>query len=181
MKKPTKASESKQSAATQAPADPKAQTALFSQAMKHFTAGEYSKAKEVFSVAARGPVLSVNESASMYARMCAQRLEKPKVELKTPEELYTYGISLMNAERFAEAVSPLERAVAASSQSHYLYALALCLGRSGSVEAAADHLRRAVSQDASIRGVARGDVDFQPLLEFAALRELVSGDAGSPL
>jgi tetratricopeptide (TPR) repeat protein len=177
MKKPTKAPEHKQAAA---PPDPKAHTALFSVAMKHFSAGDYSRAKEAFDLAARGPLLSVNESATMYSRMCAQRLNKPKIELITPEELYTYAISLINAERFREAVPHLEKAVSSSSQSHYLYALALCLGRSGSVDAAADHLRRAVSQDASIRGLARSDSDFQPLLEHAALRELVSSDGTAP-
>lgn len=178
MKKQTKVTESKQAAAQPAPMDPKAHTALFAQAMKLFTAGDYARAKEAFKIASNGPSPSVNESATMYARMCAQRLEKPKLELKTPEELYTYAVSLINAEKFQDAVPHLEKAVAASSQSHYLYALALCLGRSGAVAAAADHLRRAVAQDSSIRGLARGDSDFQPLLEHSALRELVTGDHG---
>lgn len=176
MKKPAKASESKQTAA---PTDAKAHTALFTQAMKYFTAGDYERARDAFREAAKGPSLSVNESASMYARMCVQRLEKPRLELKTPEELYTYAVSLINAERFREAVPHLEKAVAASGQSHYLYALALCLGRSGAVDAAAENLRRAVAQDSSIRGLARGDSDFQPLLEHSTLRELLSGDGGS--
>lgn len=177
MKKPTKAPDSK--AASGTPSDPKAHTACFAEAMKRFSAGDFSAAKEAFELASRGPVLSINESALMYSRMCTQRLERPKLELKTPEELYTYAISLINAERFRDAVPHLERAVATSSQSHYLYALALCLGRSGSVGAAAEHLRRALSQDASIRAVARSDSDFQPLLEHAALRELVAGDGGA--
>jgi len=177
MKKPTKATESKN--ASGAPADPKAHTALFAEAMKRFSAGEYAAARDSFELAARGPVLSINESALMYSRMCAQRLNKPRLELRTPEELYTYAISLINAEQFRDAVPHLEKAVASSGQSHYLYALALCLGRSGSVSAAADHLRRAVSQDASIRAVARSDSDFQPLLEHPTLRELVAGDGGA--
>lgn len=176
MKKPTKVSESKQTAA---PADTKAHTALFTQAMKYFTAGDYVRARDAFKEASNGPSLSVNESASMYVRMCLQRLEKPKLELRTPEELYTYAVSLINAERFREAVPHLERAVAANGQSHYLYALALCLGRSGSVDEAAVNLRRAVAQDSSIRGLARGDSDFQPLLEHSVLREALSGDGGS--
>jgi tetratricopeptide (TPR) repeat protein len=179
MKKPTKAPESKQPAVSGVASDPKAHTAQFSQAMKLFTSGEYAKAKDLFEKAARGPVLSVNESSLMYSRMCTKRLEKPKLELKTPEELYTYAVSLINSEKFRDAVPHLERAVASSGQSHYLYALALCLGRSGSVDAAADHLRRAVTQDASIRNVARSDSDFTPLLEHSALRELVTGDGGS--
>ena len=179
MKKPTKVSETK--VASGIPADPKAHTALFAQAMKHFSAGDYAAAREAFELAARGPVLSVNESALMYSRMCAQRLERPKLELKTPEELYTYAVSLINGEKFREAVPHLEKAVASSGQSHYLYALALCLGRSGAVSAAAEHLRRAVSQDSSIRAVARSDADFQPLLEHAALRELVTPDGPASL
>lgn len=177
MKKPTKVSEPK--AAAGASLDPKAHTALFAEAMKKFSAGEYAAAREAFERASHGPVLSVNESALMYARMCAQRIERPKLELKTPEDLYTYAVSLINAEKFRDAVPHLEKAVATSGQSHYLYALALCLGRSGAVAAAADHLRRAVSQDASIRSIARSDADFQPLLEHASLRELISGDSGA--
>jgi tetratricopeptide (TPR) repeat protein len=147
--------------------------------MKLFTSGEYARARDLFEKALRGPVPSVNESALMYSRMCAKRLEKPGLELRTPEDLYTYAISLINSERFRDAVPHLERAIASSGQSHYLYALALCLGRTGAVEAAADHLRRAVVQDASIRNVARSDADFTPLLEHSALRELVTGDGGT--
>lgn len=176
MKKPTKAPDPKQAS----PVDPKAHTALFAEAMKQFTAGNYAVAKEAFESAARGPLLSVNESAMMYARMCVQRIDKPRLDLKTPEDLYTYAISLINVERFREAVPHLERAVSVGGQAHHLYALALCLGRSGSVEAAAENLRRAVSQDASIRGLARSDADFQPLLEHSTLRELVAADSSTP-
>ncbi|MBI4889140.1 MAG: hypothetical protein HY821_00855 [Acidobacteria bacterium] len=175
MKKPAKHSEGK----TGSPGGEmtsKAHTDLFARAMKLFSAGKYREALPYFENAAAGPLMSVNESAAMYRRMCEKRTQAAEVKLQTAEEYYTYGVSLLNARKWQEAKGPLETAVAKGGEPHYLYALALAEGMTGGVAAAAQYLRRAVAADGAIRGVARSDADFAPLLDHAQIREVLTGE-----
>ncbi len=155
----------------------KAHTELFGKAMKLFSTGKYREAAPLFEEAASGPLMSVNESAEMYRRMCEKRMQAGEVKLQTAEEYYTYGVSLLNARKWSEAKGPLETAVAKGGEPHHLYALALAEGMTGGVAEAAQHLRRAVAGDGAIRNIARSDVDFAPLMEHAQIREVLTGEA----
>ncbi|MBI5083817.1 MAG: hypothetical protein HZB13_04375 [Acidobacteria bacterium] len=178
MKKSVKQTEARtlETAAAAAELDPKQQKALFASAMKSFLAGAYAKAKEQFDQASSGPLIQVNESAQMYGRMCQQRLSKNRFELKSAEDHYNYGVSLLNARRLGEAKASLETAVAKDPQPHYLYALALAEGLMGAIESSAAQLRQAIAKDRSIRALARNDADFQPLMQHHQLKELVAGE-----
>ena len=178
MKKPAKTTEAKSAAAGRAPAELTAKThpELFAKAMKCFSSRSYREAAALFEAAAAGPLMSVNESAEMYRRMCMKRLEVEAVQLQTPEDLYNYGVSLFNAGDYEAAKKQLELAVARNPSAHYLYALALAEGRLGLLEEAAQHLRKATQADPVIRSIARGDEDFTPLLEYAAIREALGGE-----
>jgi tetratricopeptide (TPR) repeat protein len=155
---------------------PRGHTDLFAAAMKSFTAGDYRKAREMFVEACSGPVLSVNESARMYARMCEQRLSRLAPQLKTPEDHYNYGVSLMNAGQHSAALQHLQTALKGGESADVLYALALATGMTGDINASAVHLRRACQLDHSIRSYARSDPDFHPLLHYPALREVLDGE-----
>jgi tetratricopeptide (TPR) repeat protein len=177
MKKPAKTTEAKAAGGrTRAELTAKTHPELFAEAMKCFTARSYREAAALFEAAAAGPLMSVNESAEMYRRMCMKRLEVEAVQLQTPEDLYNYGVSLLNAGNYEAARNQLELAVARSSSAHYLYALALAEGKLGLVAEAAQHLRKSTQADPVIRSVARGDEDFAPLLEHAAIREALGGE-----
>jgi tetratricopeptide (TPR) repeat protein len=156
--------------------DSKQHTELFSKAAKKFSAGDYKTARSLFEDAAKGPVLSVNESAAMYIRMCDQRIRKATPELKSAEDYYNYGVGLINARRTADAIHALEKAAALEDSSHILYALALANGLHGDLPSSAASLRRAIQLDPSTRGLARSDPDFQPLLQHHEIREALSGD-----
>jgi tetratricopeptide (TPR) repeat protein len=177
MKKSAKSSESKpqgEGLQSLTQFDSKSQTELFTSAMKAFTSGKYREAQTLFSQCAAGPQISVNESATMYGRMCQQRIERESPRLETPEDHYNFGITLINLGKFAEAKKHLETAVATSPMSHFLYALAIAEGSSGAMESAAAHLRRAIEKDPSIRGQARSDPDFHALLQDARIREVLT-------
>jgi hypothetical protein len=178
MKKTVKHPEAKSAApaVSSAELDPKSHTAQFSEAMKVFAAGDYRNAKDLFDALSNGPLIQVNESAQMYSRMCLQRLNRERPELRSPEDHYNYGVSLFNARRFADAKASLESAVAKDPQPHYHYALALAEGMLGSIDASAAQLRLAIGKDHSIRGLARNDADFQPLMQHHQLKELVAGE-----
>jgi tetratricopeptide (TPR) repeat protein len=156
--------------------DSKAHTELFTRAMKRFTAGDYEDAKELFDQASQGPVLSVNETAHMYSRMCARRIQNNAPELTTAEDYYNYAVSLMNVRKIADAVPHLQKAVSLGDAGHIRYALGLALGLQGDMPGAISHLQKAISLDPSIRTVARSDGDFQPLMQDHIVRELILGD-----
>lgn len=156
--------------------DSKAHTELFSNAMKRFAAGDYAAAKELFDQAAHGPVLSVNETALMYGRMCAQRIQRASPELSSAEDHYNYAVSLMNLRKVADAVPYLQKAVALGDAGHIRYALGLALGLQGDMPGAIANLQKAISLDPSVRGMARNDSDFQPLMQDHIVRELILGE-----
>jgi len=179
MKKSAKTTDLKSTADHPASAgemDSKSHTALFSEAMKCFTAGDYRKAKALFDQASKGPRLQVNESALMYSRMCGQRLERSNPELRSPEDHYNFAISLINSQKYQDAKPHLEAAISGRTMPHYYYALALVEGLLGAIPAAAQQLRRAIESDPSIRSVARNDVDFAPLLQHPQIREILAGE-----
>jgi tetratricopeptide (TPR) repeat protein len=154
-------------------------TELFARAMKVFNQGDYAQAATLFEQAATGPLLGVNESAQMYLRMCQQRMSRPDIELQTPEDYYNYAVSLINARRYREARENLEHATAAGPQPHFCYALALVEGHLGSMEVAAAHLRHAIQMDPALRGVARSDPDFAPLLHNPRVKEVLASAQGT--
>lgn len=154
----------------------KSHTELFAKAVRCFSSGGYREAAALFAEAASGPLMSVNESAQMYRRMCLQRIESSTPKLQSPEDYYNFGVSLINVRRYREAREHLDAAVSQSPLPHYLYALALVEGMLGSVSGAAQQLHKAVQADPGIRSLARNDADFAPLLEHAAIRDILSGE-----
>jgi tetratricopeptide (TPR) repeat protein len=159
--------------------DSRSHTDQFARAMKIFSQGDYERAALMFAEASAGPLIGVNESAQMYSRMCQQRISRMSVELKTPEDHYNYAVSLINARKYSEARESLETAVEAGVQPHYCYALALVEGHLGAMDAAASHLRRAIQMDPALRGVARSDPDFAPLLHNPKLKEALAAVQGT--
>lgn len=159
--------------------DNRTHTDLFARAMKDFHRGDFQKAAALFQQAATGPLLGVNESAQMYLRMCQQRISQSAMDLNTPEDYYNYAVGLINARKYREARESLEAAVSAGPQPHFCYALALVEGHLGSMDVAASHLRHAIQMDPALRGLARSDPDFAPLLHHPKLKEAMAAAQGT--
>lgn len=173
MRKPGKTSKpSAPSPPQKAPSTPaKTQAEAFAEAMRLFWASQYDRAVPLFDQAAQGRDLSIAESAQMHIRMCRRRMESAQPDLKTPEQQHLYALSLINEQRFEDAIPWLKKAVAADPRSDYQYALALALGRLGRMADAAEALRLALAADKDLRNTARSDPDFAPLLADPAIRE----------
>lgn len=183
LKKTAKSGETKAAAeaVSQLALDTKSQADLFARAMKAFTAGDFKKAKPLFEEAGKGLVLSVAETARMYGRMCAQRMDKDKPEPKTAEERYNLAIGLMNSGEFGEAAQMLKAAVASAPKAgHIHYALGVSLGRTGDLAGAYAHVKKAFDLDPHNRVIARTDSDIAPLLQDAAIHGLVYQRLESP-
>jgi tetratricopeptide (TPR) repeat protein len=174
MKKPGKTNESQAGVPHEPPTNARSHTECFASGMKHFSAGDYSAALDVFEAASDGPELSINESARMYARICQQKLDRQRLETASPEERYSIGVDLLGQGRFTEAIACLESALKAGETAPVRYALALAAGNIGDIATAVKHFRRACELDPSIRATARSDAAFRTLLQFSELREVVS-------
>jgi len=177
MKKPAKTNEPQTGGTLEPLNDERSHTDCFAKAAKLFSQGEFAKARDIFQRAAHGPVLSVNESASMYVRMCEQRLDRQRQETATPEELYNRGMALLKQRRYTEALASLEAAQRAEETARVRYALTLATGNIGDAGAAARHFKRACELDPALRETARHDADFQPLIQFSELREAIADKA----
>jgi tetratricopeptide (TPR) repeat protein len=177
MKKSAKANERQTGGTLEPLTDERSHTECFAQAARLFSQGDFATAREIFQRAAHGPVLSVNESASMYVRMCEQRLDRQRQAIATPEELYSRGLALLKQRRYTEAVASLEAAQRAEETARVRYALTLATGHIGDASAAARHFRRACELDPAIRETARHDADFKPLIQFPELRDAIADKA----
>jgi len=172
MKKSGKSNEPQSGMNLEPLTDARSHTDCFAQGARLFGQGEFAKAREYFEWASRGPVLSVNESATMYARMCEQRLDRQRLEFATPEELYMRGVALSKQRRYTEALTFLEAAQRGEETARVRYALTLAAGNIGDAGAAARHFKRACELDPAVRDIARRDMDFQPLTQFPEMREV---------
>ena len=96
---------------------------------------------------------------------------------KSPDELYTLGVSLLNRGDFEAAQAALEKALQQRPNTdHYHYSLALCAGQRGDLPSAASHLRRAIELQPSNRIAALNDADFHTIAQHASIRELLHGE-----
>ena len=175
MKKPGKTTNESQTVVPrETPLDPRSHTQRFAEGMRLFTARNYAAARDVFESASNGPDLAVNETARMYYRICLQKLDQQRLEVASPDEHYHAGLDLIGRGRFTEALAHLETALKSGESARLRYALALATGNIGDTAAAVKHFRRACDLDPAIRGTARSDSGFQPLLQFSELREALS-------
>jgi tetratricopeptide (TPR) repeat protein len=155
----------------------KEQTLTFEKATAAFQKKDFGKARALFAEAATGPALELAHSAQMYMKMCQRRMGEGKAELKSPDDFYTLGVSLLNRGDLDGAQAALERALQRKPDTdHYHYALALCAGQRGDMVIAASHLRRAIDLQPSNRIAALNDPDFHSIAQNPTIREILNGE-----
>jgi tetratricopeptide (TPR) repeat protein len=166
---------------TTKPSDPaKEQSTAFEQATAAFHGKDFGKAKTLFLEAAKGPAVELAHSAQMHIRMCERRLGAGQSEIKSPEEFYTLGISLINRGEYEGATKALESALQRQPDTdHYHYAMALCAGHRGDITQAALHLRKAIELQPANRIAALNDADFHTIAQQAPIRELLNSERSS--
>lgn len=154
--------------------DSKTQTGLYDQAVRAFQSGGYASALSLFEQAATGPLREMAHSARLHARMCAKRLARPDMSLRTPDEHYDYAIALINERRLEQAERHLLLAIAQTPKAdHLFYALALCRGLGGDLQGAHGNLKRAIELQPRNRATARNDPDFAEIGQLSPLAELL--------
>jgi tetratricopeptide (TPR) repeat protein len=158
------------------PAAPR-QLDTYEAAMKLFHARQLKEARELFLLAADGGERDIAQRCRLHIAMCDRRLPQEAVHPGTAEEMYNYGVALLNTRNFAEARVHLEKAIQlAPGADHIHYALALAQGLTGDVASAYDNLSRAIELDPRNRQLARQDADFAPMAAQPAFHALLYPD-----
>lgn len=169
--------------ATKQPLNPdpaQEQAAVFDKAAQLFQRKDFARAKELFLAASGGPAAELSHAAQMHIRMCERRMGDGAAAVRSPDELYTLGISMLNRGDYAGAKASLEKALGQKPDADYLhYALALCTGQGGDPAAAASHLKRAIELQPANRIAALNDAEFHALCQHAAIREVLNGERNS--
>ena len=143
--------------------DSQRQFACFEAAMRLFHTRDLREARQSFEQAARGPERDVAQRARLHIAMCDRRLEQAGPVLRTAEDYYNYGITLINARNLGAARENLQTALQmAPDADHIQYALGLAQALSGDVAAAHESLKRAIELEPRNRVIARQDADLAP-------------------
>ena len=154
------------------------QLKVWEHAVQLFTQRKFAEACAAFREAAQGPASHIADKARSYLQICERQTSTPKLDLRTAEDHFNYGVARLNARDVEQAGKHFERALAlAPNGDHILYTLALCCGMSGDGDGACENLKRAISLDPRNRILARQDPEFTALFaQFPALRSLLGND-----
>ncbi len=146
----------------------------FEKGVKQFNRHEFEKARPIFERLANLPARDLAERAQVYLNICKQRLSHLSPRLKTIEDFYNYGVSMANQGNQEEAERHLAKALKLAPKSDYIYyALASTFALREHVEAALEHLQKAIQLNERNRYMARNDSDFSKLEEDPRFTELI--------
>ncbi len=149
-------------------------------AVRSLNQQKYSKAISLFEKIVLAPFPDLAERARVHLNICRQRLERPSVQLRTPEDHYNYAVAKINAGELEEAEAHLERALKHMPKAdHVHYALAAVKSLRGDVEGALARLKAAIELEPRNRYLARNDRDFAALFEDPRFADLIYPEKGT--
>ncbi|MDQ6704432.1 MAG: hypothetical protein M3Z85_00560 [Acidobacteriota bacterium] len=149
----------------------------FERAIRVFRAQKFKEARDLFLVAAEGPLKDIAYNARLHVSMCERRLEKPVIELHTLEDHYNYAIERINARDLEAARHHLDIAIGLDGKAdHVYYAIALCCGLGGDLSGACENLKRAIDLEPGNRVTARQDADFAAIASLPQMQQLLYPD-----
>jgi len=151
------------------------QLKTYEEALKQFQQQKFQRAKQMFEHVLEGPNKELSDRAQMHLRICEQRISRPSVPtLKSAEDHYTQGVTLMNLGRWDEAREHFDRArKTAPKADHIVYAMAALDCLTGEADSALENLKLAIQLRPENRYHARNDEDFSFLQEDPRFTELL--------
>jgi tetratricopeptide (TPR) repeat protein len=140
----------------------------YSQAMKSFHKGDYKKADELLKafLDKHGSERELIDRAQIYLNVCEARQSKEKIQLRTFDDFYQYGVFRTNHGDYEEALKLLGKAREMKPKEGkilYLMAGVYCLR--GENEQCLEHLKKAIQLDKYFSILARNEKDFESLWE----------------
>ncbi|MCP2519963.1 tetratricopeptide repeat protein [Candidatus Aminicenantes bacterium AC-335-K20] len=149
---------------------------IYSKAMSYFHKKEYLKAIELFKeiINKYSNEKEVVDRANLYLSICKNRIEGEKIELKTFDDYFYYGIYHLNLGNYEKAMELLKEAQKKDpKEGKVYYALADVSAQMGDNKLALDFLKKAIELDSFFKILAQNEVDFEPLKENKEFQELV--------
>ena len=142
--------------------------ASFTQAMRAFHKGEFTKATELLKafVEKFASERELIDRAQVYLEICASREKKEKIQLNTFNDYYYYSVYKINQGEYEEALKLLEKAREMKPKEGkipYLMADTYCLMREQ--EQCLEYLKKAIQLDKFFSTLAQNESDFEPLWE----------------
>ncbi len=151
---------------------------LYEKALNHFFKKEYDKAHEKLEQLIKDYKEEEKElikKALVYKRLCENRINPPKVSLKTVEDHIHYAVYTMNRKNYDESEKTLiaiEKKDKNNPKTAYLFSLLYAL--KDDKEKAISYLKKAVKKDKLYKvyamanpdfAVLSGDEEFEKLIE----------------
>jgi tetratricopeptide (TPR) repeat protein len=146
-------------------------------AMKSFHKGEFEKTKESLGAFEKDfpEERELLDRVNMYLQICENRINPPKIALKTPEDYFQHGVYLMNQGQFVEALESLEKAHSKEPKdAKVLYAMADVSCLKDDLDTCLEYLKKAVELDPFLAVLARNEKDFEPLQEDPRFIEITT-------
>ena len=151
------------------------QSTLYDQAIEAFHGRDFKKALALFRRVEGGPDDGLQHRARVHAAMCEQRLDSKAPKLSSAEDLYNYGVRLINDRELEAAEAQLEKALEKSPDgAHIHYALGVAAALREDSEGALTRLKRAIELDPAQRLLARGDADLAAVVRHPEIAELLN-------
>ena len=112
----------------------------------------------------------------MHVAICRRQVKPTKVNLKTADEFYHYGIRLINERRFEEAEKSFQQALKKQPRGgHIHFALAVLSALKRDAAGAYKNLKRAIELDPRNRVLALNDTDLATVVHDPAIAQLLHG------
>jgi len=138
---------------------------------------KYSQAATRFTKAMEGPDVALKHSATVYLRICQQRMQS-EPEPKTVEDRYNAAVAFINDRRLEDADRLLRLALKQEPKAAHLhFALGVAATLSGDIPGAISSIERAIELDPQSRLLALRDSDLAALRSNPAAASLFSTDS----
>lgn len=151
------------------------QLKFYEEAVQLFHQQKFHRSKQSLERVISGPSKELAERAQVHLRICDQRINRPPVAvLRSSEDHYIHGVTMMNLGRWDEAREHLDRAhKSAPKADHIIYAMAALDCLTGEAESAMQNLKLAITLRPENRYHARNDQDFAFLQDDPRFTELL--------
>lgn len=157
-----------------------AQQKVYAEGVDLLNLRKYSQAATRFGKAADGPNSALSHSASVYHKICQQRMASES-QPKTAEDRYNVAVAMINDRRLEDAGRLLGLAVKQEPKAaHIHYALAVVATLSDNVAEGVTSLCRSIELDPQSRLLALSDGDLASLRLDPAGADLLSDGSGEP-
>lgn len=153
------------------------QQKIYSEGVDLLNERKYSQAATRFNKAVDGPDAGLRHSATVYLRICQQRMQS-EPEPKTAEDRYNAAVACINDRRLEEADRLLRLALKQDPKgAHLHFALGVAATLAGDISGAVSSIERAIELDPQNRNLAMRDSDLAALRSNPAAAALFSNES----